>query len=191
MRQAPVRWQVVMVALFIGWTWAWGATLPLGSDLSYPPAHLDAAYYERVVVYSLMLIALAPVAWLVARLAPSNQQARATAWAVAVGAVAAAFGNLLEDGLGIADASMVYGLGLLFGLMLGLIGLTVALAVRREVLLTVLVLLTLAGLVSGFGHGPPLMPTVWLGVAAWVAVRGLPRSITQSATKPGSSSPPA
>jgi len=178
-RHAPTRWQVVIVALLIGGTWGFGATLALGSDLSYPPAVLDLAYYVRVVTGSSLLATLALVAWLVARLTPARESIRTTAWVVAIGAVTAAVGNLLEDGLGIADASVLYGLGL-FGMLFSLIGLAMVLAVGREALLAGLAVLTLAGLVSGFGHGPPLMPIVWFGVAAWVALRGLPPSLARS-----------
>jgi hypothetical protein len=188
-RAALTRWQVVIVALLTAGIWAFGSTLPIGSDLSYPPAHLDLAYYVRTVTGSLMLATLALIAWLVAGVAPSHGSIRTAAWMVGIGGVTAAVGNLLEDGLGIAGAGIFYGLGV-FGLLFSLIGLGVALAVGRQALLAGLAVLTLAGLMSAFGHGPPLMPIVWFGVAAWVAIRGLPRPITHSATKPGSSSTP-
>jgi hypothetical protein len=178
-RHAPTGRQVVVAAALIGGTWAFGATLPLGSDLSYPPAVLDLAYYVRVVTGSSLFATLAVVAWLIVRLAPARKSIRTTAGLVATCGVTAAIGNLLEDGLGIANAGILYGLGV-FGMLFSLIGLGVALAVGRQALLAGLEVLTLAGLVSAFGHGPPLMPLVWFGVAAWVAIRGVPRSLVRS-----------
>jgi hypothetical protein len=187
--RAPTRRQVVIVALFIAGTWAFGATLPLGSDLSYPPAHLDLAYYVRTLTGSLMLATFALIAWLVLRVPHSRESIRTTARLVAIAAVTAALGNLAEDGLGIAGAGIFYGLGV-FGMLLSVIGLVIVLAVGREAILAGLMLLTLGGLMSAFGHGPPLMPIVWFGVAAWVALRGVPPSLVRSGSS-GSQLPDA
>jgi hypothetical protein len=183
-RAALTRWQVVIVALLTAGIWAFGSTLPIGSDLSYPPAHLDLAYYVRTVTGSLMLATFALIAWLIVRVPHSRESIRTTAWLVAIGAFSAALGNLAEDGLGIAGAGIFYGLGV-FGMLFSVIGLVIVLAAGREAILAGLMLLTLGGLVSAFGHGPPLMPIVWFGVALWVAVRGVPPSLVRS----GSSAP--
>lgn len=49
-----------------------------------------------------------------------------------------------------------------------------AASVNREVIPVLLVALSLAGFVIAAGHGPNIVPVVWLGLAAWVLVRRLP-----------------
>jgi hypothetical protein len=159
------RGVIVAIAFVFAATWGYGATLPLGTN-GYPPTSFDLL---MVVTFSVMLAELALVAWLVPRLAPPDGAIRSTAWLLGIGAIVASLGNLGEDALLIGGSEYLYGFGL-FGAFIGLATLTAALARRRQGWLALLVLLTLVGIIVMAGHGPPVLPFIWLGVAA-LAVR--------------------
>lgn len=173
----PSRRQVVLVALAVGTIWAMGLALPLGWRGPNPPTQLE---YVAFVVFSVMLASLVAIAWVLVSLARPDSAIRALGWILTVGGVVAAVGNLGEDSLRIAGFENIYGIGLL-ATTVGIVGLPIALAARREAFLTGLSALTLVAFVSGAGHGPPIMPLIWFGFAGWVAVRGLPGSASSSA----------
>ncbi len=169
---APTRttrpWgRVAFAALVIGAIWTFGGTLPLGTPHSDPLTLPDQV---RVITFSLMLASFALVAWLIVGLARPSRWVLAMATLVATGGVIAGIGNFGEDGLLIAGAEYVYGLGF-FTLLIGLVLTMIVLLVRREVVPVLLVALSLVGFVIAAGHGPNIVPVVWFGFAAWVLVR--------------------
>lgn len=166
-RTAPSRRWVALIAILIGAIWAFGGTLPLGTPHSDPPTFPDQV---RVITFSLMLAAFALVAWLIVGLARPSLWVLAVAALVAIGGIVGGTGNFVEDGLRIAGAEYVYGLGF-FTLLIGLVGMTIVLLVRREVVPVLLVVLSLAGFMIAAGHGPNIVPVVWFGLAAWVLIR--------------------
>ena len=135
--------------------------------MSYPQAFPELV---RTVTFSALLSSFALIAWLTVGLARSNPWIVMTAAVVAIGGIVAGIGNFVEESLGATDfGSMIYGLGL-FPLILGLIGLQIALVARREVIPAIVMLLTIGAFVSAMGRGPDLMPVVWFGFAAWTLV---------------------
>lgn len=172
-RTTPPRRLMALVAVLIGAIWAFGGTLPLGTPHSDPLTFPDQV---RVVTFSLMLAAFAPVAWVIAGLARPSRWVQAAAAIVAIGGLVGGIGNFVEDFLRIAGAEYLYGLGF-FTLLIGLAGTTIVLLVRREIVPVLLVVLSLAGFLSGAGHGPNIVPFVWFGFAAWVLIRRPQRTV--------------
>lgn len=154
------------VALIVGVTWLIGATLPVGAYLGGEPTLLDVV---TTWVFSAMLLTLGAAAWLIAEQADARGLPIAIGLAIVIAAVAGATGNVLEDGFRIPGAELLYGLGL-FGLLIGYVGLTIALAARRRWFPASLSAGTLTCLVVAMGHGPPLLAILWLLIAAWAAV---------------------
>ena len=167
---SSARGQVVAVALLVGGTWAIGAILPTGGYLGGPATFIDVV---SIWWYSLMLSSLASVGWLIVRLAPGARAVRVGGWLLATAAVAAAVGNALEDAAHVAGAEYLYGIGLL-GTAIAMLALTLALLWRRRWSLAALVGGSLAGIAVMAGHGPPIVPILWLGVAALVSRQGEP-----------------
>ena len=166
-RTAPPRQQVAVIAILIGAIWAVGGLMPLGAAQSDPPTLLDQV---AVPTFSLMLATFALVAWLIVGLARPSRWVLTGAATMAIGGIVAGVGNFAEDGLRIAGAEYVYGLGF-FTLLIGLVGTTIVLLVRRELIPVLLVALSLAGFMIAADHGPNIVPVVWFGLAAWVLVR--------------------
>ena len=167
------RPQVALIAILIGAIWVFGGTLPLGTPHSDPPT---LAYQVRVVTFSLMLAAFAPAASMIVALARPSRWVLGAAAIVAIGGIVGGIGNLLEDLVRIANAEYLYGLGL-FTLLIGMVGTTVVLLVRREVVPALLAGLSFAGFMSGAGHGPNIFPIVWFGFAAWILIRRPPSTV--------------
>lgn len=172
-RTTPARRLVALIAVLIGTIWAFGGTLPLGTPHSDPSTFPDQV---RIVTFSLMLAAFAPVAWVIVSLARPSRWVQAAAAIVAIGGIVGGIGNFVEDFLRIAGAEYLYGLGL-FTLLIGLVGTTIVLLIRREVVPVLLVVLSLAGFMSGAGHGPNILPIVWFGFAAWILIRRPQRTV--------------
>ena len=169
---SPSRAACVGVSLLVGTIWALTYVLALASPDAVNPVSL--VDYLAVVHFSALLAILAPAAWLIARMAGPSRAVAATAGITGVGGLIAAIGNVIEDGLrakGVGGLIFVCGLG---GLLLGLIGLAVVLALRRQALLAVLALVTFAGLFSSANGGAFLIPLGWLAFAAWVWGRRTP-----------------
>lgn len=163
---SPSRTVAVVVSLLVGSIWALRYVLALADpDAWNPVSFVD---YVATVHFRAMLAVLAPAAWLMAMMAGPSRAVVTTAGITAAGGFVAAIGNVIEDGLGAKDVGgliFVCGLG---GLLLGLIGLAVALALGRHALLAVLALVTLAGLFSSANGGAFLIPVGWFAVAAWM-----------------------
>ena len=127
-----------------------------------------------------LLVAIA--AWLVAGLVKGLGPAsvvRAAAAIVAVSAPLAGVGNLIEDGIGAKDpGAMIYILGA-SGTVVGLLGLSLALALGRRLILAALCGSTLVGVYSSTQYGGGLVVMgLWLVFAAWLwraGARGLER----------------
>ena len=135
--------------------------------MSYPQAFPELV---RTVTFSALLSSFALIAWLTVGLARSTPWIIMTAAVVAIGGIVAGIGNFVEESLDVTEfGSMIYAFGL-FPLMLGLIGLQIALVARREVIPAIVMLLTIGAFVSAMGRGPDLMPVVWFGFAAWTLV---------------------
>lgn len=120
-------------------------------------------------------LGVAIAAWLVAGVAKRRglgSIVRATAVVTAVSGPVAGFGNLIEDGFGLKDvggAIFVTGLG---GSLVGLIGLTIALALGGRFALAGLCTATLAGAATSTQYGGGLVIlAVWLMFAAWIRRR--------------------
>jgi hypothetical protein len=133
--------------------------------------------YAAVGGFSAATIVLGACIW------PFGRHAdRAVRWIsgfTAIAAVAVGLGNFLEDWLLIRPFGLLFMLGL-FGTLLGLIALTVAVAVRGPARVAALVpLLCVPGLLLSMSSsqtsilGGTLMGLIWLGVAA-LAVRQRP-----------------
>jgi hypothetical protein len=159
------RREIALVGVLVALAWGIGAALSPGSYLGGPANFLD-----RVSIwwYSAMLASLAAVAWLMVRLAPAILAVRAFAWLLAGAGVAGSIGNALEDAFHVPNAEYLYGVGL-FGTGIALIGLTLALLWYRRWPLAALVAGTLAGIVVMAGHGPQIVPVLWLAAAAWAS----------------------
>ena len=169
-RTMPSRGRVAFIAILVGLIWTFGGLMPIGAPQSDPLTFLDQV---RIVTFSTMLAVFALVAWLIVGLARPNPWVLAMAAIMAIGGIVAGIGNFAEDGLRIAGAEYLYGLGL-FPLMIGMIGTAIVLILRREAVLAILVFLTTAGFFIAAGRGPNLVPVVWFGFAAWTLVRRQP-----------------
>ncbi len=166
-RTTPSRWPVAFAALLVGATWAIGGLMPLGGQYSDPMTVLDQA---SSLTFSAMLAVFALVAWLVVRLTRPSRWILAVTAIMGIAGIVAGIGNFAEEMLRIPGAEYVYGLGF-FGLLGGMIGTTIVLLVRREVVPLLLVALSIAGFMIAAGRGPNILPVIWVGFAAWVLVR--------------------
>jgi hypothetical protein len=153
------RRDVIVAGLLVGGVWTLGAALPVGFD------EPGAIYVLSDYVYSSMLASFAVVGWLAISAAPRHRGVRLFGWTLAVAGVVGAVGNLLEDIVGVGGSEYLYGVGF-FATILGFVGLAAALAVARRLVGAALVLATLVGTVVMAGHGPPVIPVLWLGAAA-------------------------
>ncbi len=161
----PSRSGLVVVALLAASVWAIGIPLLSAGDRFNPD-------FAAAVTYSAMLASFAAVAWLIVERARKHRSIVATAWFVALAAITGAIGNFVEDGLRMTNVgSTVYGLGF-FGLLFGLVALTLALALQRQVVLALLVILSLIGMFLAMSGGTPLLPVAWFGIALWILFRG-------------------
>ena len=111
-------------------------------------------------------------AWLVVGVAMwrgAGTVVRASSIITAIGGPVGGFGNLIEDGFGLKDvggALFVAGLGMS---IIGLLGLTVVLALGRCFALAVLCTATLAGIFTSTQYGGGLLIlAVWFSFAAWI-----------------------
>lgn len=159
--------RVALIAILVGATWAIGGMLPLGGQHSDPMTVLDQA---SSLTFSAMLAVFALAAWLIVRLARPSRWILAVAAVMGIAGIVAGIGNFAEEMLRIPGAEYVYGLGF-FGLLGGMIGTTIVLLVRREVVPLLLMALSIAGFMIAAGRGPNILPLVWVGFAAWVLVR--------------------
>ena len=103
--------------------------------------------------FSLALALMAPSVILLARSARAGRPVEVLGWVVAGSALLAAVGNTVEDAVGISTFSTLYVIGVL-GLLIGLIGLAVALAAQRRLrhaAVAILWALGLGGLTWGLG----------------------------------------
>lgn len=165
-RSATGRRAALIVAILVVVTWGIGAQLPVGAYLGGEMTWLD-----RISTwwFSVMLLTLVPVGWLIRMLAPESRAVTGLATVVALLAVAGAIGNVLEDEFRIPGAEYLYGIGFL-GLFFGLPVLAIALAAARRWILAALIGATFLAILVAAGHGPPLMPLIWGAFAVWVAV---------------------
>lgn len=147
-RTLPSRRRVVLTACLIGATWTFGALLPLGTPQSDPMSFLDEV---RSLTFSAMLAVFALVAWLVVGLARPNPWVFAMAALMAIGGIVAGIGNFAEEMLRVSGTEYMYGLGW-FPLLVGLVGTTIVLLVRREIALAILMFLSLAGFMIAAGR---------------------------------------
>ena len=163
----------VVIALAVGSTWGFLSIVFFAQpDPFHPIRFID---YVAVVSFSVALAVLAPAAWLIARVAGVamwrglGTVVRATAIIMAVGALVAAFGNLIEDGFQMKDvggALFVAGLG---GMLIGMFGLTVAIALAGSLAVAGLCAATVGGIIATTQYGGGLVVlAVWLGFAAWI-----------------------
>jgi hypothetical protein len=154
-------WRPV-AALVIAAIWAVSAALPVGAYLGGAATFVDSV---SIWWYSVALGSLAIVAAFIASLVPRSRLVGGLAALLAAGGIAGAIGNALEDAVHVANAEYLYGIGFLAALA-AMLGLTLATAVRRCWPAAGLGGATLAGIVVMAGHGPPLVPVLWLGVGA-------------------------
>lgn len=157
------RRDIAAAATLLVATWGAGAILPIGVDRP------GAVYVVSDLVYSAMLASYAAVGWLATRLVPGRLSVRAFAWLLAGAGLAGAVGNVLEDIVAVSGAEYLYGLGF-FGSVIGFIGLTAVLLAARAVWLALVVGATLGGVVVMAGHGPPVVPILWLAIALWTVL---------------------
>jgi len=208
----------VVIALAVGSTWGFLSVVSFAQpDPFRPIALID---YVAVVSFSVALAALAPAAWLIAKVAgramARNRRSavatlsavtlfgaltfqdgglgvavaawlvagvamwrglgsivRATAVVAAVSGPVAGFGNLIEDGFGLKDVGGAIFVTALGASLVGLIGLTVALALGGRFALAGLCTATLAGAAASTQYGGGLVIlAVWLMFAAWIRRSG-------------------
>lgn len=103
--------------------------------------------------YSLALMLLAPSVVLLARSARAGRPVEILGWVVAGAALLDAVGNTVEDAIGISTFSTMYVVGA-FGLLIGLIGLALALTAQRRLrhgAVAILWAVGLGGLTWGLG----------------------------------------
>src|SRR3954447_12600192 len=175
------RRDVAAAGLLIGLVWAVGALLPLGIDPV--DGREDGIYLVTDLWYSVMLASFAVVGWFGIRIAPRSRLVAGTASLLAVAALAAALGNLLEDVFGLPGAENMYFFGF-FAVLIGLAALAVPLLARRLYLAGAIVAATFVGVVVMAGHGPPLVPVIWLLVAATGVTGALLPARSRSAASP-------
>jgi len=117
-------------------------------------------------------LGVAIAAWLVAGVARwrgVGSVVRATAIITTVSGPVAGFGNLIEDGLGLKDVGGAIFLTGLGGSLVGLLGLTVALALGGRFALAGLCTATLGGMAASTQYGGGLLIlAVWFSFAAWI-----------------------
>jgi hypothetical protein len=106
-------------------------------------------------------------------MAPGARSVTAFAWLLAASGIVGAIGNALEDAFHVANAEYLYGVGF-FASGIAMIGLALALLWSRRWLLAALVASTLVGIVIMAGHGPPILPLLWLFVAVVVSMASRP-----------------
>lgn len=161
--RAPASPVGAAIALAVGLTWAFRSILKLAQpNYVEPVSGLD---WIAVVSFSVALALLAAAAWLIAELSGRTRSVVAAAALVAIGSVVAAVANLIEDGLGLKAFGEVFAYGL-FGVLAGMMGLVVTLALGRRYLLAALSVATFAGLImSGEAGGGLLILAAWLVVA--------------------------
>jgi len=143
-----------VIALAVGLTWAFVSVREFANvpDL------------VGVLSFSVALAVLAAAAWLIAELSGPSKSVVAAAVIMAIGGLVAAIGNLIEDGLGVKAFGAMYALGV-FGVLVGLIGLVVSLALRRRFLLAALAAATFVGVQMSVEVGGGL-----LILASWLVV---------------------
>jgi hypothetical protein len=170
---APAAWLIARVA---------GRTLALRRRSAV--AALAAATLFGALTFRDGGLGVALAAWLVAGVAVwrgIDSVVRGSAILTAVSGPVAGIGNLIEDGFGLKDvggALFVTGLG---GSLVGLLGLTVALALGGRFALAGLCTATLAGMAASTQYGGGLVIlAVWFGFAAWIR-RGPTRLTTAGA----------
>ena len=152
-----------VIAVSVGSIWAVVSALALAqADFFNPVNVLD---WVAVVSFSIALAVLAAAAWLINELSSRTRSIVAAATILAIGGVVAAIGNFIEDGLGVKAFGVMYELGV-FGVLAGLVGLAVTLALGRRFLLAALAAATFAGvLMSNVAGGGFLILASWLVVA--------------------------
>ena len=157
-----------VIAVALGSTWAFVSALAFAHANSFEL--VNVADWVPVVSFSIALALLAPTAWLIAELAGRGRPVVVAAILMAIGGLVAAVANFIEDGLGVESFGKVFAFGL-FGLLAGLVGLAVTLALTGRFVLAALSVATFAGLMMSTEAGGGL-----LILAAWlVAAVGLRR----------------
>lgn len=159
------EWTIIPVV--VGLLWGLQATLLLAEPIYWEPSTpLD---WLSVITLSLALLSLAPGIWLVVALSgpPPVRPTRSVATAgslVVAATVLEAVGNLLEDAFDLEVGVLLYLVGGLAG-VIGLLALTVALALARRRWLGLLTLATLLGGILQPVGGLYLIALAWLAFA--------------------------
>ncbi len=152
--KAPASSLGPVIALAVGLTWAFVSVREFA----------NVPDWVGVVSFSVALAVLAAAAWLIAELSGRSKSVVAAAAIMAIGGLVAAIGNFIEDGLGVKAFGAMYELGL-FGVLVGLVGLVVTLALGRRFPLAALPSATFAGLLMSVEAGGGL-----LILASWLVV---------------------
>ena len=161
----------VGIALAVGLTWGFRSIVTLAQpDPFHPIQPID---YLAVVSFSVALAVLSPAAWLVARVAERtrwrglDRVLGATAIILAVSAPIAGFGNLIEDGFGAKDVGGALYVAGLSGVLCGLLGLSVSLALGGRWALAGLCAATFGGILASEHYvGGLVVLAVWLVFAS-------------------------
>ena len=178
---AVVSFSVALAALALA---AWLITGVVGRTMVLHRRTAVAALAPATIFGALTFqdggLGVAVAAWLVAGVAVwrgPGSVVRGSAIITVVSGPVAGIGNLIEDGFGLKDvggAIFVTGLG---GSLIGLIGLTIALALGGRLALAGLCAATLVGMAASTQYGGGLVIlAVWFGFAAWIRRR--PTSLT-------------
>jgi hypothetical protein len=162
-----VKREWTILAVVIGLLFGLEAVLLVAEPAYWDPT--DALDWLAVITWALALLSLAPGTWLIVALsgppplAPTRLVATAGSLVVAA-LVMAGIGTLLEHAFDLEVGALLYLVGELAG-ALGLLGLTVALALARRRWLGLLTLATLLGVALQPIGGLFLVALAWLAFA--------------------------
>lgn len=151
-----------IIPAVVGLAFGARALLWLGGPAYWDPASL--LDWLAVVGWSLALLALVPGTWLLVAMVGPLRPVVLSGSLVVTMALTAAVANLLEDGLGIELFGGLYVLSIL-GLALSLTIFSVALALGRQLWLSLIPLLTVTGLLATEIGGLFVVAATWLALA--------------------------
>jgi hypothetical protein len=153
-------WAVIPAV--VGIAFAVRALLWLGGPTYWDPeSPLD---WLAIVTWSLALLSLVPGTWLLVAIVGPVRSVVVTGSLVVTMALTAAFANLVEDGLSIGLFGGLYVLSLL-GLAFALGIFSIALALARQLWLSLIPLLTVTGLLATEIGGLFVVAATWLALA--------------------------
>lgn len=154
------EWAIIPAV--VGTAFGVRALIWLGSPTYWEPATL--LDWLAVATWSLALLSLVPGTWLLVAIVGPVRSVVVTGSLVVTMALTAAFANLVEDGLGIELFGGLYVLSIL-GLAFSLAIFSVALALARQLWLSLIPLLTVTGLLATEIGGLFVVAATWLAFA--------------------------